>query len=188
VSLPSEPVLVVMGVSGSGKSTIAGLLAERLGWDIAEGDDLHPAANVEKMADGRPLTDDDRGPWLDAVAAWIGEQVAAGRPGIITCSALKRRYRDRLRGARVVFVYLAAPSALIARRLATRHGHFMPATLLDSQLADLEPPARDEQAITVEVTGNAPELADLIVERLGLRRSGTQDSGAEDSSQDTKPV
>ena len=119
--------LVLMGVSGCGKSTVAGVLAGRLGWDFGEGDDLHPPENVAKMAAGHPLTDDDRWPWLERVAQWIREHTDAGRPGIITCSALKRSYRDILRGDHVVFVYLHGTREQIATRLAARHGHYMPA-------------------------------------------------------------
>lgn len=167
-----QPVLVVMGISGTGKSTVATLLAERLNWPFAEGDDLHPPANVEKMAAGIPLTDDDRRPWLDRVGAWIRERVAAGRPGIITCSALRRAYRDRLRGddpAHVVFVHLAGSRETVAQRLAARTGHFMPSSLLDSQIATLEPPGPDENALTVDVVREAADQVDEIVERLGLR-------------------
>ena len=126
-----QPVLVLMGVSGCGKSTVAGLLAGQLGWDFQEGDDLHSAENVEKMASGQPLTDDDRWPWLDAVASWIREHDFAGIPGIITCSALKRSYRDRLRGPHVVFVYLAVTSDDNRNRLSARKNHYMPSSLLD---------------------------------------------------------
>jgi gluconokinase/shikimate kinase len=161
-------VLVLMGVSGCGKSTIAALLAGRLGWPFAEGDDLHPAANMAKMHAGRPLTDDDRRPWLERIAAWIDEQVAAGRSAIVACSALKHRYRDLLRREQVTFVYLHGDYEQIASRLATRHGHFMPAALLESQFADLEPPTADEQAITVDVGALPVELADEIVTALGL--------------------
>ena len=143
-------VLVVMGVSGSGKSSVGSRLAQRLGWDLAEGDDFHPAANVAKMAAGQPLTDADREPWLAAVAAWIDAELQAGRRGVITCSALKRSYRDRLRRADVRFVYLRVARAELERRLANRPGHFMPASLLDSQLAALEPPGADEAALTVD--------------------------------------
>jgi gluconokinase/shikimate kinase len=164
----NAPVLVIMGVAGCGKSTVAGLLAGRLGWDLAEGDDMHSAANIEKMAAGHPLTDEDRQPWLARVAAWIHEHTAAHRPGIITCSALKRSYRDVLRGDGVVFVYLAASRELIARRLAARHGHFMPLALLDSQFAALEPPGADENAITVDVSGSPDQTASLIMAALHL--------------------
>jgi gluconokinase len=164
-----QPVLVVMGVSGTGKSTVAGLLAGRLGWDLQEGDDLHPAANVAKMAAGLPLTDDDRWPWLERVAAWISAHTAANRPGVITCSALRRIYRDRLRGDGVVFVYLAVDRDQLSRRLTARLDHYMPASLLDSQIATLEPPTDDENALVVEATGrSAVEIADTVIDRLAL--------------------
>jgi gluconokinase len=164
----SPDVLVIMGVSGCGKSTVAGVLAGRLGWDLGEGDDLHPPENVAKMAAGQPLTDADRWPWLDRIAAWIRERVDHGRPGIITCSALKRSYRDRLRGDEVVFVYLHGSREQIATRLAARHGHYMPAALLDSQFADLEPPGDDERAIRVDIGPLPGVQADEIMERLGI--------------------
>lgn len=166
--MTQQPVLVIMGVSGSGKSTVAGALARRLGWDLGEGDDLHPAGNVAKMAVGRPLTDEDRRPWLDRVAAWIGERTDAGRPGIITCSALKRSYRDALRGEHVVFVLLDGTREQLAGRLALRHEHFMPAALLESQLADLDKPGDDEHALRIDI-GPAPGVqAGEIMDRLGL--------------------
>jgi gluconokinase/shikimate kinase len=173
----APPVVVLMGVSGCGKSAVAGVLAGRLGWDLAEGDDLHPAANVEKMASGHPLDDEDRRPWLARIAEWIGRHTDAGQPGIVTCSALKKRYRDVLRGEHVVFVYLAGTKEQISRRLAARHGHFMPATLLDSQFDDLEPPTPDENAITVDITPSSSELADEIVGRLGLQPGTSQQRG-----------
>jgi carbohydrate kinase (thermoresistant glucokinase family) len=145
-------VVVMMGVSGSGKSTVAHRLAEELGWDFEEGDDLHPAVNVAKMAAGEPLTDADREPWLAAVASWIDGEIDSGRHGVITCSALKRGYRDLLRRPQVLFVYLSVPRAELRRRLRHRTGHYMPASLLDSQLATLEPPAADEHALTVAGT------------------------------------
>src|SRR5215475_14326101 len=162
------PVLVIMGVAGSGKSTVAGLLAGRLGWDLAEGDDMHPAASIAKMAAGHPLTDEDRWPWLARVAEWIRVHTAAHRPGIVTCSALRRSYRDVLRGDGVAFVYLAASRELIARRLAARHGHFMPLALMDSQFAALEPPGADENAITVDVSDSPDHTASLIIAGLHL--------------------
>jgi gluconokinase len=173
--LPSAqpPVLVVMGVSGCGKSTVAGLLAGRLGWDLEEGDDLHPPANVAKMAAGHPLDDEDRWPWLAKVADWITEHTSTGRPGVITCSALKKSYRDVLRGPHVVFVYLAGTREEIARRLAARHGHFMPLSLLDSQLATLEPPTPDENAITVRLAPTASTQVEEIMARLGLVAGST---------------
>ena len=156
-----------MGVSGAGKSTVGALLAAELGWDFAEGDDLHPDRNIARMAAGTPLTDADRAPWLAAVRTWIDAHVRAGRPGVITCSALKRRYRDVLRAPQVVFVLLRADPAITARRLAARHGHFMPPALLDSQLQTLEPPGPDERAITVAGDGTAEQVCAEIVRRLG---------------------
>ena len=167
-SVIGAPVLVLMGVSGSGKSTVAAILAGRLGWDFEEGDDMHPPANVAKMAAGHPLDDEDRWPWLDKVAAWIRQHAEAGRPGIITCSALKKSYRDVLRGDQVVFVYLAGARERIAERMAARLGHFMSVAMLDSQLETVEPPTPDERAITIDITGSAAEEAEKIIERLGL--------------------
>ncbi|HUF96741.1 MAG TPA: gluconokinase [Ilumatobacter sp.] len=148
-AMATPKVFVVMGVSGSGKSTVAAALAERLGCDLAEGDHLHPVENVAKMAAGQPLTDDDRWPWLATVADWIDARTAVG--GVVSCSALKRAYRDRLRGDHVTFVFLRGDRAAIAARLAARRDHFMPAALLDSQFAALEPPAADEQFIDVDI-------------------------------------
>ena len=125
--------------------------------------------NVEKMASGQPLTDDDRWPWLDAVASWIRKHDFAGIPGIVTCSALKRSYRDRLRGPHVVFVYLAGSNDEIRNRLSARMNHYMPSGLLDSQLACLEPPAADERVITIGVAARPAEIAAEIIRRLALR-------------------
>ena len=157
-------VAVVMGVSGSGKTTIGRALARRLGWLFQEGDALHPPENVAKMSAGHPLDDADRAPWLAAIAALIDEWRARGKAGVITCSALKRRYREVIIGDRpgVRLVYLAGSRALIAERLAARRGHFMPASLLDSQFAALEPPLPKECAIAVSV--DAPVAA--IVARI----------------------
>ena len=164
-----QPVLVIMGVSGSGKSTVAALLAGQLGWDLAEGDDMHSEANVEKMHAGHPLTDEDRWPWLETVAGWISEHARARVPGIITCSALKRVYRDVLRGEHVVFIHLVGSRDEIGHRLTARTGHYMPAGLLDSQLATLEPPGPDENVLEVDV-GGAPALeAAEIIAKLDLR-------------------
>lgn len=165
---PTRPVLVIMGVSGCGKSTVAGLLAGRLGWDLAEGDDMHPAANIAKMSAGKPLDDADRWPWLARVAEWINTHATEGRPGVVTCSALKRSYRDVLRGPSVIFVFLNGSRELIGRRLAARHGHFMPLALLDSQFAALEPPGPDEHAITTDITGSPIREAGTILETLNL--------------------
>ena len=181
-----QPVLVIMGVSGSGKSTVAGVLAGQLGWDLAEGDDMHPAANVAKMRAGHPLTDEDRWPWLDTVASWIFEHTTAGQPGIITCSALKRTYRDVLRGNNVVFIHLVGSPDQIGERMAARQGHYMPRALLDSQIATLEPPGPDENVLVVDV-GRKPaaEAADII-SRLGLRpEPGSSALGAENPGEST---
>jgi gluconokinase len=162
-------VLVIMGVSGSGKSTVAGLLAGRLGWELAEGDDMHPRANIDKMAAGHPLDDEDRWPWLAKIAEWIREHTEAGHPGIVTCSALKHSYRDVLRGDGVVFVYLAGTHDQIAARMVARHGHFMSVGMLDSQIATLEPPTADEgDAIRVDVTGSPYAETEQIIARLHL--------------------
>ncbi|AVH24187.1 gluconokinase [Nocardia cyriacigeorgica] len=159
------PVLVVMGVSGSGKSTVARLLAEKLGWDMLEGDDLHPEANVAKMASGTPLTDDDRWPWLRSIASWIDTRQSARRPGIVTCSALKRSYRDVLRRDGVIFVHLSGNTEQIRDRIGHRAGHFMPASLLQSQVDTLEPLEPDENGIVVEI-GRPPEeeVAEVIAQ------------------------
>lgn len=163
-------VLVLMGVSGCGKTTVAAILAGRLGWPFEEGDALHPPSNIEKMKAGHPLTDEDRAPWLEKVAGWVDERLDAGENGLITCSALKRAYRDVIdrRGAGVEFVYLAGSRETIAARLAARHGHFMPSSLLDSQFADLEEPAADEPAMRIDI-GPAPSaIAQTITETLDL--------------------
>jgi gluconokinase/shikimate kinase len=169
-SIAGPEVLVVMGVSGCGKTTVAAILAGRLNWPFEEGDGLHPQANIDKMHAGHPLNDDDRWPWLEKVAEWVEERLDAGESGIITCSALKRSYRDMInrRGKGVKFVYLHGSRELIAARLTARHGHFMPPTLLDSQFADLQEPAADEPAIRVDV-GPAPSvIAQEIIQTLGL--------------------
>lgn len=168
----ARTILVVMGVSGSGKTTIAKVLAARLGWPFEEGDHLHPASNIAKMHSDVPLTDADRRPWLDKVAARIDGWRQAGRPGIITCSALKRSYRHVIADDRpeVCFLYLHGDRALIAARLAARKGHFMPADLLDSQLATLEAPGPDEHAITVEVGPPTDVIVAEVVRDLDLEQ------------------
>lgn len=171
MSASAPPVLVFMGPSGTGKSTVAAMLAGRLGWAFQEGDDLHSAANVAKMAAGHALDDDDRRPWLETVAAWIDESVAAGRPGIITCSALKRRYRDILRRDNVTFVLLDGDAATVRERLMRRQGHFMPPALLDSQFATLEVPGADEQAIRIDLDQTPQRQVAEVIDRLRLQPS-----------------
>lgn len=174
----APPVLVFMGVSGTGKTTVAGLVAGRLGWPLQEGDDLHPPANVAKMAAGHPLTDEDRWPWLDRVAAWIDGRIDAGSPGIVTCSALKRSYRDVLRRREVVFVHFTGDRQVVFDRMMRRQGHFMPPALLDSQFATLEAPGPDEQVLDVDVALTPARQAELVIERLGLQPVGLADAGA----------
>lgn len=165
-------VVVMMGVSGVGKTTIGTLLAERLGWGYAEGDSYHPPANVEKMRAGTPLDDSDREPWLARIASDIDRWRAEGTGMVVSCSALKRRYRDILIGDRpdVRLVRLAGDEALIRARMEKRTDHYMPPSLLTSQIATLEPPSGDEGAITVDVT-RPPELCveEILSDLLGQR-------------------
>jgi gluconokinase len=169
-SSPPPQVLVLMGVSGCGKTTVAAIVAGRVGWPFEEGDALHPESNIAKMKAGQPLDDNDRAPWLETVADWVAARLDAGEGGVITCSALKRAYRNRIdrRGTGVTFVYLAGTRQVIGERLAARHGHFMPPALLDSQFADLEEPAPDEPAIRVDLGPSPAELAETIIDTLGL--------------------
>src|ERR1700757_2735898 len=161
-------VLVLMGVSGCGKTTVAAILAGRLGWPFEEGDALHPPSNIAKMKAGHPLTDEDRAPWLEKIAGWVDERLDTGESGLITCSALKHSYRNVInrRGSGVTFVYLAGSRETIAARLAARHGHFMPPSLLDSQFADLEEPSADEPAVRVDVGPPPSEMAQTIIDTL----------------------
>ena len=163
-------VVVVTGVSGAGKTTVAQHLAKRLGWKFAEGDRLHPPENVVKMKSGRPLTDSDRTPWLAAVAEVIDGWREHGERGVITCSALKREYRRQIIGDRrdVRLVHLEGTPQLIAERIAARKGHFMPASLLDSQFATLEPPGPDENPITIDINRSIEEIVEGIIGVLFL--------------------
>lgn len=167
---PKPLVLVLMGVSGCGKTTVGAILASRLGWPFEDGDALQPQSNVEKMKAGHPLTDVDRWPWLEMVAKWIEQRLDRGENGLIACSALKRSYRDILnrRGSGVMFVFLAGSKEMIASRLVARHGHFMPPSMLDSQFADLEEPSSDEPAVRVDVGPTPDKIAESIMQKLGL--------------------
>lgn len=172
-SRPAEnapAVVIVMGVSGSGKSTVGALLASRLGWVFADADQFHPPANIEKMSNGIPLTDEDRWPWLEAMAAWIDETRHAKGHGVIACSALKRSYRDVLIGDRrdVRLVYLKGEEGLIAGRMAERHGHFMPGSLLQSQFKTLEEPGADENPIVVSIEPPPDEIVDSILSAMNV--------------------
>ncbi|MGW8065667.1 gluconokinase [Streptomyces ziwulingensis] len=164
--LHTPHVVVVMGVAGTGKTTIGPLLAARLGVPYAEGDDFHPPANIAKMTAGTPLTDEDRLPWLDAIGGWAHER--AGLGGVVSSSALKRSYRDRLRAAApgVVFVHLTGSRELIEDRMSHRQGHFMPTALLDSQFATLQPLEPDEAGVAVDVTGAPEEIAERATNAL----------------------
>lgn len=163
-------IVVVAGVSGSGKSTVGTVLATTLGWPFTDGDTLHPAANVAKMRAGHPLTDADRRPWLAAVAAAIDAYQAAGQPAVLACSALKRSYRDELTTGRpaVRIVFLTVSREVLAARLRARHGHFFPAALLDSQLADVELPQPPEPALVLPAAGSPEETAREIIARLDI--------------------
>lgn len=166
----AQPVhLVLMGVAGSGKTTLAEILTARLGWPYAEADDFHPPANIDKMRASTPLTDADRAPWLAAMRDWLSEQARAGHSTVVTCSALRRAYRDVLREAqgRVRFVHLSAEADVIGPRLEHRPGHFMPASLLPSQFATLEPLADDEDGIVVQVDVPPDEVAERVLAELG---------------------
>jgi gluconokinase len=164
-------VAVVMGVSGSGKTTVADGVARRNGWQLVEGDKLHPPANVAKMQSGTPLTDADRWPWLEAIAREIDAIRARGESAVVASSALKRAYRDILIGQRpdVVLVYLNGSKDLIAERMAARKNHFMPPTLLDSQFAALEEPGDDEHPIVVSIEPPPDAIVDAVVRKLKER-------------------
>jgi carbohydrate kinase (thermoresistant glucokinase family) len=173
-------VLVVMGVSGSGKSTIASMLAQRLHWVYEDADWFHPKSNIEKMHHGEPLNDEDRWPWLQTIADWIDATRRAGGHGVVACSALKRAYRDILIGDRrdVRLVFLKGDHNLIARRIAARADHFMPSTLLESQFAALQEPQPDERAIVVSIVPHPREIVETIVKQLGAQSSAADATDA----------
>ena len=172
-------ILVVMGVSGSGKSTVAALIAEKLGWIFVDGDSFHTPEHVAKMRAGHALDDEDRAPWLARIAVWIRHRLEAGESGVVVCSALRRAYRDVLTGGnpRVRVVFLDGNQALIAERLVARQGHFMSPRLLDSQFATLEPPGPDEHPITVGITEPPERIADRVVAQLAAEARA--ETGAE---------
>lgn len=177
VAVTSAPLhVVVMGVSGTGKTSVGRELARLLGFDFVEGDSHHPRANIAKMESGEPLTDADRKPWLEDLAAVLGRQDAAGRSTVLTCSALRRRYRDVLRSGvdhgRVYFLHLQAPRDVLRERMGRRTKHFMPTSLLASQLATLEPLERDEAGGKVDVTPPLPDVVAAAVERVRRARDG----------------
>jgi gluconokinase len=159
-------VIVLMGVSGSGKTTVGSLLAQQLGWDFADGDDYHPAPNVEKMRSGTPLTDADRAPWLDALRSLIADWISKGTSAVLACSALKQAYREKLRvDQQVRFVYLKASTELLAGRLLERRGHYMKKEMLESQLATLEEP---EDAVIADAHATPESIVQEIRKHLGL--------------------
>lgn len=160
--------LILMGVCGSGKTTIAEILAQRSGFELVEADEFHPAENVEKMSKGQPLTDEDRWPWLEKLSNWLQKQDSAGKRTVVTCSALKRIYRDKLRLADVplIFVHLDGPRELLLKRLSHRTDHFMPASMLDSQLDTLESLQPDELGFAVDIDDTSEGIAATIMERL----------------------
>ncbi len=165
--------IIVMGVSGSGKSTIGALLAERLGWPFADADGFHPPENVAKMAAGIPLTDADRWPWLDAIAAHIGAARQAGQPVVVACSALRRAYRERLRAGHgdLLFLHLSGAPEVIAARQAARQGHFMPPSLMASQFATLEDTVAEPDAVTVSVKASPHEVVEAALAHLRQHRA-----------------
>jgi gluconokinase len=175
----AAPQVIVMGVSGVGKSTVAKGLSTVLGWTYAEGDAFHSLANVAKMASGHALTDEDRWPWLRAIGAWLDEQIEADTPSVLTCSALRRAYRDLLREGRpqVSFLHLVASEDLVADRISRRVDHYMPGSLLDSQYHALEPLDPDEPGVRVPVDGTASEVRRRALAALGLGDFATEHEG-----------
>ncbi len=161
-------IVIIAGPSGSGKTTIGARLADRLGWTFADADTFHSAAAIAKMHRGEPLTDADRQPWLRAIGAWMGQQIAAGESAVVTCSALRREYRDELLTGRpeARLVYLYEDRAMLDRHMAGRHGHFFPRDLLDSQLADQEVPRDEPQVLVVTPAGSPADTVAAIVARL----------------------
>jgi gluconokinase len=169
--MTGSDVIVVMGVSGSGKTTVAKGIASAMGWAFAEGDEFHSPANVAKMAAGQPLTDEDRWPWLRSIGSWMDGHIKDSTSAVVTCSALRRVYRDLLREGRpqVRFCHVSADPTLIGDRLSVRQGHYMPASLLPSQLATLEPLQQDEPGVVIPATGSTDDVQRRAMAALGLR-------------------
>ena len=162
-------IIIIFGVSGAGKTTVGKLLARELGWHFIEADDFHPAINIEKMRNGRPLTDEDRRPWLERLRQEIEQSLVVRKDVVLACSALKRAYRDRLRVSDAAqFVFLRGDYALVENQLRGRHGHFMSAALLQSQFDDLEEPRPDENALTIELGRTPEEIVKEIRAKLNL--------------------
>lgn len=160
--------LVLMGVCGCGKTTVAKVLAKQFGFELGEADDFHPAENIMKMSNGQPLTDEDRWPWLEILSDWLNREDKAGKRTVITCSALERTYRNKLQStnAPLVFVHLDGTRELLLQRLHARTDHFMPATMLDSQLNTLEPLQEDEKGFVVDIDASPEDIAKTIMEKL----------------------
>jgi gluconokinase len=175
-----KPLVVVMGVAGSGKSAVGVLLAERLGVAYGEADEFHPPANVDKMASGQPLTDEDREPWLRAIGAWLHERREVG--AVASCSALRHRYRDTLRSQApsAVFLHLAGGHDLIARRMAAREGHFMPTSLLNSQFDTLEPLSEDETGVVIDVGRPVHAIVEEFLDWWDRHQPPTQEVGLDE--------
>lgn len=191
--LHSSPmILIVAGLSGSGKTTVGAMLAGRLGWPFADADTFHPAANVAKMRAGVPLTDDDRWPWLRAIGAWMDERAAGSQSAVVTCSALKRSYRDLLLGGRpqARMVFLAADRDVLTLRLAARHGHFFPRQLLGTQFDALEPPQPGEHVVTIVPADDPAATVASILAVLcpAGDRPGTCDAAGGDHEAETGPA
>ena len=166
-------IVIIFGVSGVGKTTIGKLLARELGWRFIEADGFHPAANIGKMRNGHPLTDEDRWPWLEELRQQIERSLSARKNAVLACSALKRAYRDHLRVSETVkFVFLRGDYALVEKQLHSRHGHFMDANLLQSQFDDLEEPQPDENVLTIELGRTPKEIVESIEAKLNLANSG----------------
>ena len=166
-------IVIIFGVSGAGKTTVGKLLARELGWRFIEADDFHPAANIKKMRNGHPLTDEDRWPWLDCLRKQIEQLLSPGENAVLACSALKRAYRDLLRVSdEVKFVFLRGDYALVEKQLRSRRGHFMNAALLQSQFDDLEEPQPDENILTIELGQTPEEIVERIEAKLNLARNG----------------